>query len=161
MKLKGIIDEDFVNYKLPSMFLGTCRCDGKCYKELNRDKSMCINNEMDTAPEIDVDDDELIKRYLNNYITRAIVFGGLEPILQFSELQEFIRKLREEYHCDDPVVIYTGYYKEEIEAEVNYFKNFKNIIIKFGRYIPDDESRYDDVLGVILASHNQYAEKIS
>jgi hypothetical protein len=38
---------------------------------------------------------------------------------------------------------------------------FDNIIVKFGRFIPDDEKRFDEVLGVELASHNQYAEVIS
>ena len=33
MIIKGIIDEDFVNYKKPSMFLGTCFCDLKCCRE--------------------------------------------------------------------------------------------------------------------------------
>ena len=38
--------------------------------------------------------------------------------------------------------------------------NFKNIIIKYGRYIPDQEPHYDEVLGVNLASDNQYAERL-
>jgi hypothetical protein len=36
-----------------------------------------------------------------------------------------------------------------------------NIIIKYGRYIPNQASHYDNVLGVYLASNNQFAEKIS
>lgn len=38
---------------------------------------------------------------------------------------------------------------------------YKNIVVKFGRYIPGQEKHYDEVLGVYLASDNQYAEKIS
>ena len=38
---------------------------------------------------------------------------------------------------------------------------WENIIIKFGRYIPNQEKHYDDVLGIELASDNQYAEVIS
>ena len=38
---------------------------------------------------------------------------------------------------------------------------FDNIIIKFGRYIPNKQSHYDNILGVNLASDNQYAVKIS
>ena len=38
---------------------------------------------------------------------------------------------------------------------------FKNIIIKFGRYIPNRNNKYDEILGVTLASDNQFAEKIS
>jgi len=37
----------------------------------------------------------------------------------------------------------------------------KNIIIKYGRFIPDKEKHYDEVLGIYLASDNQYAERIS
>ena len=36
----------------------------------------------------------------------------------------------------------------------------KNIIIKFGRFIPNRPSRYDEVLGVELASDNQFAKRI-
>ena len=41
------------------------------------------------------------------------------------------------------------------------YLNFRNIIVKFGRFIPDQESHYDEVLGVNLASNNQYAKKLS
>ena len=36
-----------------------------------------------------------------------------------------------------------------------------NIVIKYGRYIPGQTPHYDEVLGVKLASDNQYAERIS
>ena len=42
-----------------------------------------------------------------------------------------------------------------------YVKNANNIIIKFGRFIPNQQSHYDAVLGIKLASSNQYAERIS
>ena len=35
------------------------------------------------------------------------------------------------------------------------------IIIKYGRFIPNQQKHYDEILGVYLASDNQYAEKIS
>ena len=38
---------------------------------------------------------------------------------------------------------------------------FPNIIIKFGRFIPNQEGHYDEVLGINLASKNQFGEKIS
>ena len=63
--------------------------------------------------------------------------------------------------CNDDVVIYTGYYPDEIKDALDVLKGFKNIIIKFGRYIPNRQSRYDEILGVTLASDNQYAERIS
>lgn len=44
--------------------------------------------------------------------------------------------------------------------KVEQLKPFKNIIIKFGRYIPNQTSHHDDVLGVTLASPNQKGELI-
>jgi hypothetical protein len=38
--------------------------------------------------------------------------------------------------------------------------DYKNIIIKYGRYIPNQTPHYDEVLGVYLASDNQYAVRI-
>ena len=40
MRVKGIIEEDFVNYKVPSMFINTCFCDFKCCTELGLDLSL-------------------------------------------------------------------------------------------------------------------------
>lgn len=97
--------------------------------------------------------------YLNDGLEESIVFGGLEPLLQFNELVSLISKFREK--TEDDIVIYTGYYPSEIEKEIEILKKYKNIIIKFGRYIPNRKSRYDEILGVTLASDNQYAEKIS
>lgn len=61
----------------------------------------------------------------------------------------------------DDIVIYTGYYKEEIEEYIDELKMFPNLIVKFGRYIPNHEKHFDEVLGIYLASDNQYAERIS
>ena len=40
------------------------------------------------------------------------------------------------------------------------FVNMKGVIIKFGRFIPNRPSRYDEVLGVTLASDNQFAMRV-
>jgi hypothetical protein len=40
-------------------------------------------------------------------------------------------------------------------------QKYPNIIVKFGRFIPDAESKFDEVLGITLASYNQFAIKIS
>ena len=69
------------------------------------------------------------------------------------------RSFRKE--SQDDIVIYTGYKKEEIPHIVKQLMNYPNIIIKFGRFIPDEQYHYDDILGVNLASMNQYAERIS
>ena len=60
----------------------------------------------------------------------------------------------------DDVVIYTGYNKDEIVSEINELKDFGNIIVKFGRFVPDQESHFDETLGVELCSPNQYAERV-
>ena len=53
-----------------------------------------------------------------------------------------------------------GYDKEEIPEHLMTLKKYKNIIMKFGRYIPNQKKHFDPVLGVYLASNNQYGEKL-
>jgi hypothetical protein len=158
MKLRGYVEEDFTQYKKPSMFLITPYCDFKCCIE--NGNNICQNMDVIKAPIIDVDNDELIKRYLNNPITKSIVFGGLEPMDSFEEVREFINTLRWDYNCFDDVVIYTGYNADEIIDQCMRLSKFANIIVKFGRFIPDQKSHFDEVLGVELASPNQYAVEL-
>lgn len=153
MKIKKIIDEDFTNYKKPSMFICTTRCTMKCGEEL------CQNSPWLKQPDIEVDPIDIIPIYINNGLTQAVVFGGLEPFDSWVDLFNFIFMFRSV--SDDDIVIYTGYNKDEILDKVTVLKEFPNIIIKFGRYIPEQEPHYDEVLGVDLASDNQYAERIS
>lgn len=155
MLVKTIIDEDFSNYKKPAMFICTPRCNMKCGEEL------CQNSPWLKQPDIDMNFRRLVERYLDNNLTHAIVFGGLDPIDTFSDLWYFLAILRNSYRCTDDVVIYTGYTKCEIADKVKILKEFPNIIIKYGRYIPNQQPHYDEVLGVNLASNNQYAERIS
>ena len=161
MRIKQIVEEDFVNYREASMLLGTISCNGKCCIEAGIPLTVCQNDPLRESCYLTVPDDVLIERYLKNPITSSIVFGGLEPFEQYDELLLFIQTLRNEYNCEDTVVIYTGYNRNEIETMVDELAQFKNIIIKFGRYVPNDTSHYDEVLGVTLASQNQYAERIS
>lgn len=161
MIIKTIVDEDFINYKQPSMYIGTAYCNGKCCREAGIPMSVCQNDEWRKTATIEMADDDIIKRYLSNDITSAICFAGLEPFEQFPEMLNFISTLRNNYHCSDTVVIYTGYNKDEIEQEIEALRVFQNIIIKFGRFVPNQSKHYDEVLGVSLASDNQYAEKIN
>lgn len=156
MKIRALIDEDFVQYKVPSMFIGMCYCDWKCCHDGGFPESVCQNHKLATAPIHEIDDDVLIRRYLDNDITHAIVFGGLEPLKQYAEIEEFVRLLRHKYHCDDTVVIYTGYDQNEVPFVGNLCE-LGRIVIKFGRYIPGQQPHYDEVLGVELASDNQFA----
>jgi hypothetical protein len=95
---------------------------------------------------------------MSNPITSAIVFGLLEPMLQPYEIERFIQKLREEYMCNDPVIIYTGYTESEVGIIIRDWARFGNIIAKYGRFVPNQDKHFDDVLGVDLASPNQYAK---
>lgn len=157
MKIKGIIFEDFVNYKEPSMTIEFPYCDFKCDKIWGR--QVCQNSELVSSPTIEVPITRIVKLYMNNNITKAIVFQGLEPFDSKDDLYQLIKVFRE--YTNDNIIIYTGYTEAEIYHEIQIIKRlFKNIIIKFGRFFPDQPHHYDEVLGVTLASSNQYAKKI-
>lgn len=142
------------------MFLGTITCNWKCCVEQGLDNSICQNSQLATSKMIEVPTDEILRRYMSNPITEAIVIGGLEPFMQFDEILELISTFRKN-KCFDDIVIYTGYYPEELSMEVSALKKYKNVVIKFGRYIQNQEKHFDDVLGVYLASDNQFAKKVS
>ena len=58
-------------------------------------------------------------------------------------------------------MIYTGYNKDEIEEEkLDFLHKLKNVIIKYGRFIPNEKSHWDEILQVNLASSNQFAEEL-
>ena len=159
MITKGIVFEDFVNYKVPCMTIEMPHCNFKCDRECG--KPVCQNGPLAHSPNVNYSIDKIIQSYIENPITRAVVFQGLEPFDSIEDLREFIFKFRLLYSINDDVVIYTGYNKDEIEKYVIQLAHFSNIVIKFGRYMPNCESHYDEVLGVKLASPNQYAERIS
>lgn len=158
MKLKGIIEEDFVQYKKPSMFLIFPKCSFKCDKECGR--PICQNGALANSEKIEVDiKQDIIWKYMDNPITEAIVCGGLEPFDSWEDLKCLIMNLR--YYTPDDIVIYTGYREYEVSREkIEWLELYGNIIIKFGRFIPDQPSRYDEILGVNLASNNQYAKRL-
>lgn len=157
MKIVQLVDEDFVNYKKASMVIGCPYCNFKCDRECGR--SICQNSKLANSAILDISEDFIINRYLDNEITHAIIFQGLEPFDSWIEMLIFIKEFR--MVSSDDIVIYTGYTEDEIEFYLDSLKDIDNIIVKFGRYIPDQESHYDEVLGVNLASPNQYAKKIS
>lgn len=172
MKIKGVIDEDFVNYSKPSMYIAFPSCTFKCDK-LNKCQ-ICQNSSLVHEPDIEVVKEELIVRYLSNPLTEAIILSGLEPFDSISDLMSFIACVRNDFHCNDDIVIYTGYTEDELstghfdsgptEILVDFYKficSFPNIIIKFGRFMMNDEPHMDSVLGVKLASRNQYAKRFN
>ena len=162
MKIKGIIDEDFINYKKPSMVIMCPSCTFKCDKE--NGAQVCQNSTLATAPDIQVENYDILERYLKNPITKAIVFSGLEPFDSFEEIYSLIYSLRQR-NCTDDVVIYTGYDRDEISTMkradgffyIDSLILLRPIIVKYGRYKPNQKMKYDKVLGVNLASDNQFA----
>lgn len=158
MNIKGLVEEDFLQYKKPAMFIVAAHCTFKCEKEAGC-PGMCQNSELVRTETKSIDDKYIVQRFLDNSISEAIVFGGLEPFDQWEELLRLIVCFRGKTDAD--IVIYTGYKQEEVSDYIKQLKNFTNIIVKFGRYIPNQKPHLDEVLGVELASNNQYAQYIN
>lgn len=165
MLIKNLVDEDFINYKKPCMFIAFPKCSFKC--EYEAGCSICQNSQLVKESDINISMIEIVSRYVKNPLTKAIVFGGLEPWDSMIDMSMLITEFRK--YTDDDIVIYTGYTEEELTTtthprrDIYYFlkSHYKNIIIKFGRFIPNQEKHYDEILGVELASPNQYARRIS
>jgi organic radical activating enzyme len=160
MIIKGLVDEDFVNYRKPSMFIIFPTCTFKCDKE--NGCSLCQNSKLAHEPNIHISIEDIVNRYTSNPITKAIVCGGLEPLDSPEDLLGLVRTLRGQQVFDD-VVIYTGYTEQEwlLMPIQSALCEYPNIIVKFGRYWPEQEPHYDEVLGVNLVSENQYAKRVS
>lgn len=165
MIVKEIRDEDFTSYKKPSMVIGFPSCTFKCERDCGQ--KMCQNSALITAPDIHINTYDIVNRYLMNPITKAIIMAGLEPFDSWSDLKTLIGRFREK--TNDDIVIYTGYEYDELnwgnpfdtENKIQWLWQYPNIIVKFGRYRPNEAPHYDEVLGIMLASDNQYAEVIS
>lgn len=158
LTLSGIIWEDMVNYKKISTTLMFPRCDFKCNKEAG--SNVCQNEELAAAACQSLRIKDIIERHRQNPITDAIVLQGLEPFYDPLEVYTVSAELSKQ-HCYDDLVIYTGYYKTEVPKKILQQivdTTPGRVIVKWGRYIPGHEKHYDEVLGVYLASDNQYGE---
>lgn len=151
--LKDLKDEDFVQYKLPCMVISFPYCSFKCGAQY------CQNYPLRNLPTHQIQEEYIAYRYFLNKLTKAIVFSGLEPFDSLDDMVKLIEAFRK--LTKDPIIIYTGYNKEEITGRLELIKPYGNIIVKFGRYIPNRETVKNELLGVILASDNQYTEQIS
>lgn len=157
--LKGIVDEDFVNYKVPSMTLMFPKCSFKCEKNGSK---FCQNSSLVSQSNIKTTVKSIYRRYINNPISKSIVCQGLEPFDSWNELYSLLFHFKIHESCSDTFVIYTGYNKEEIMDKIEELQiMFENVVVKFGRFIPNNKKHFDETLGVYLASDNQYGEKIS
>lgn len=155
--LVDLLDESFTEYKLPHMLVAFPCCSFKC--DIENGSRVCQNWELAKAPRITVEAEDIVARYVSNDLTKAVVFAGLEPFDSWQEMIGLIKAFREVNH--DDIVIYTGYNPDEIDPKITYLNlMFDNIVVKFGRYRPGQEKHFDEVLGVELASDNQYAKRI-
>lgn len=111
MKILGIIEEDFVNYKEPCMTIEFPHCDFKCDKE--NGNQICQNYALSNESCIELSFKSIINKYTQNNITKAIVFQGLEPFYDFNELKKIVKEFRAE--TKDIIIIYTGYTENEIK----------------------------------------------
>ena len=197
--IRDIIDDDFINYKKVSMLIAMpyctfkCNVDGKklCHnQELIHSTIVCMTyhklverylNNMCSEAIIFAGLEPMV---LTKNNTRCVSKFTLPSYCKwlydkynfplystsFTDMINFICLLRIDYRCQDNIVIYSGYTKEElldmsnpehgyIQPIMDISKYYKgDIIIKYGRYLDNNTSHLDPILGVKLASSNQYAE---
>lgn len=111
MILKGILDCDFTNYKEPVLTLEFSQCDFKCDK-LNGCK-VCQNSSLVDEPNLDISLETVWQLYQQNPLTKGFCCQGLEPLDSINELLDFIYYIRQIKQCNDVIIIYTGYEKNE------------------------------------------------
>lgn len=163
MQIKGLKDEVIGDYKKTSMLVVFSKCDFKC--DIENGCQLCQNSNLAHAPIIHMHPQDIYERYRTNPLTSAFVFGGLEPFDTTADLMDLVYIIRIVNNCQDDIVIYTGYTEEELREKHPFIyrqlQTYANIYIKFGRFRPDQSPHFDEVLGIKLASDNQYARKVS
>lgn len=156
IEVKGIIWEDTVNYKKICTTLMMPNCSFKCDKE--NGTQVCQNWELAAAPSQTVLINSFMRRYKENPLTEALVLQGLEPFDSLIDIYTVAAGLSD-FNITDDLVIYTGYTREELGSKIKPLYTIPgHLIIKWGRYIPNQKPHFDPVLGVYLASDNQYGE---
>jgi len=136
MHLKQIINGSRQYYKEPSMLLIT--------SGIRLDTQNCP-------------DGEILKRFLNKPLSKAIVIYKLDPKINTIEVREFIFAARKHFPPGERprIIIYTDSYLEELEklgwtglyCEI---LEYGNIILKCGRCEKRDKSYFNPILGVNL-----------
>lgn len=154
--IKGIVEEDFTQYKECSMVVMFPNCSFKC--ELEAGCKMCQNSELVNSKNIKVSTQRIIDRFMNNPISKALVLSGLEPFDSYADMINLIQDFRKQ--CANRIVIYSGYTKDELSDRIPILHDLGDVVIKYGRYIPNQCRHFDECLGVHLASDNQYAENV-
>lgn len=168
MKVLEIKPNDFANYRDPmgrsSLFVGMGSCDWKCCVEAGISPSVCQNYELVHSMPKEIDARLLIAKYIGE--SRSIVVGGLEPLRDMGGLLELAEAFHDASVFGGPsiFVLYTGYELDEVRDKIADVQKELGadvaFIVKFGRFVPGKEEKFDPVLGVKLASPNQHAEVI-
>ena len=160
MTLKGMELVDAINYKKISTFLIFPTCTFKC--DVLNGCIVCQNEYLrEQSKLIVIPTLEVCKQFIASGISEAIVCGGLEPLDSIDDVIDLIETLRYTFKNNSDIVIYTGYTEEEVmeDKRMRVITTYPNIVIKYGRFIMNDTPRYDETLGVTLASSNQYAKR--
>lgn len=160
IEVKGVIWEDMVNYKKICTTLMMPKCNWKCEKECK--EAFCQNSGLAAAPSEPLHINGFIRRYMDNLLTEALVLQGLEPLDSLVDVYTVAAAFHD-FNIQDDFIIYTGYNKSEIpDSTIQRIASSipGHLIIKWGRYIPNQTPHYDPILGVNLASDNQYGEII-
>lgn len=155
MKIVGLSDINFTDYKLPSLYIATPYCSFKCEKDCER--AICQNSPLAKQEQMSITVDKLVELYQANPVTKAFVFGGLEP-LDSPDLLDTVIELQTRTH-PIRVVIYTGYTEDEVLTAHPQILKLPDLVMKYGRFVPDQPKHFDPILGVMLASPNQYAKE--
>lgn len=154
----------FSDYKKTSLYFTVgLTCNMKCMRDIgvnpNDDVEFnCHNSELLQNKPIEFSSEDIISMINKNPFTEAYIMSGLEPLDSMENLKKLIETIRLKDNKD--IVIYTGYDIHEVKDKLEQIKPYENIVFKFGRFIPNQKPRYDDVLGVHLVSQNQYGMKI-
>lgn len=157
IRLKDVV-EVFQDYKKSALLLCCISCDWKCCIEAGISNDVCQNHNIAKQGEARLPFDVILNR-VNSSLTDAIIFGGLEPLLQTKEVCGLIEYLRE-CGVKKDILVYTGYYLEEIDSGVLERLKKCHVILKCGRYIPNKPKKFDKILGITLASDNQYGVQL-
>lgn len=148
----------FNDYRKTGLLVAFPHCDFKCCHEQGLPTSVCQNCHLKEDQNIEISQGKIVHMY-DPKIHKALICGGMEPFDDLADLLILINVFRKCYQ--DDVVIYTGYNLDEITPGLlAVLRAYGNIVLKVGRYVAGDAPKYDEVLGVTLASSNQYGVRL-
>lgn len=157
--IKDIIDEVYSDFNKIGMLVVVPKCKTRCWEKCGLSPDICQNYHLNFTEKFNINNEDIINRYLENPLTKCIIFGGLDGFDSIDEILIFLEEFRK--ISKDDVVIYTGKELEDIEHRFNDLAFYKNIYVKYGHYNPNLNSIKDELTGVTLASENQKFIKIN